>query len=79
MKYKIYMNEIGDLYEGWYCGEGKRSNSMYYRCEDGELADTFDDYTAFWLSYEFKSYGYPCRVVPNIPQKRIMEILEMEG
>ena len=74
--YRIYMEEINDHPEGFSCGAGRRIHSAFFRTDDEDEADVYDDVNAVLFAAEYRNYGYPCRIVPEIPMERRLEILE---
>lgn len=79
MKYRIWMEELDDLEEGWFCGIGERQNDVFHRTPDKKEADTFDEVNAVHFVKDFTSYGYPCRIIPKISEKRMLEVLMPGG
>ena len=76
--YRIYMDGIDDLEDGWYCGGGVRCNDMFHRTQQKIDADVFDDFNALLFCVRFRKLGYPCKVLPKISNKRQLEILAIE-
>ncbi len=74
--YSIFMEAVNDLPAGWYCGTGVRQNSVFHRSSDKENADVFDKTNAVLFAAEFRSYGYPCEIFPEITPIERLSILE---
>lgn len=74
-EYRLFLEEIGDLEEGWYCGHNQRVNGQFHRTENKEDADVFDDYNAVLICGDFNRLGYPCKIYPKIDYKRMLEII----
>jgi hypothetical protein len=77
MDYRIWMEEVVDLPAGYICAQGKGGvNVIFHRTTNKHEADIFaDDVSAVYHAKEYKDAGYPCRIVPKISKKRIIEIL----
>lgn len=73
--YRIWMEEVGDLEEGWCNGHSEISNSPCYRTEDKKDADRYDVVNAVLIAADYRLYGYPCKVFPNVPSKLELAIL----
>ena len=74
--YRIYMEAVEGLDEGYYCGHSARYNGPFYRTDDKRDADVFDDEVALAICIDNRKYGYPCNTIPKIPDKRRLALLE---
>jgi len=73
--YYIHMEELDGLEEGYCCGSAERHNSPFHRTLDKQDADVYDDSGAISVSRGYKMLGYPCKVVPKVSDRRVLEIL----
>jgi len=73
--YRIWMEEIDDLEEGYCCGHSERSNSAFHRTEKIDDADRYDLYDAVITAREYNLDGYPCKIYPEPTQEEIMKVL----
>lgn len=76
--YNIYLHEVPErgIDEGWWGGGSSRVNSVIYdRTDDKRDAFEMDEWNAVAFYAEFKSQGWPCEIVPDISDKRKLELL----
>lgn len=67
MKYRIYMEGLGTIPEGWYGGTPHSTNApLYMRVSSKEEAYTLSKYEVVHTVTRFRHSGYPCRAVPPI-------------
>ena len=74
-KYRIWMEELDDLEEGYCCGHSLWSNAPMARTKSRLMADSYDMYNAVKVSQRYKKKGYKCKVVPEVSPEDILRIL----
>ena len=61
--------------EGWWGGNSRQNSCIYDRVENKKDANKLDDFNAVLFYAEFKSRGWPCKIVPKVDKDRMLEIL----
>ena len=63
--YRIFMEELDDLPEGWLKGGCRTNDYIYCRTPHKSEATKYDIHTAMLEQQEATSYGYPASIVPE--------------
>ena len=79
MYYRILMERVADLPEGFCCGRRFRSNEILHRTTDESEADIHTKLTAVRTCVSYRKSGYPCKIVPEVPPLERLAILECVG